>query len=150
MAFSLRICLVIGLAAAGLWGCEAGPGPSHDAESVDGWAVSDVAPRSEEDTAHIVDIGDPMDADGPSPVDDAAADTGDALMVDDGVSPAPWVCPADVVCVDALPFLHAADTGLDGQSQLDGYSCAPETDESGPEVVYRVEVFTAGFLSAAV
>ncbi len=146
MAFSLRICLVIGLAAAGLWGCEAGPGPSHDAESVDGWAVSDVAPRSEEDTAHIVDIGDAMDADGPSPVDDAASATGD-----DDVSPEPpWVCPPAVVCVDALPFLHAADTGLDGQSQLDGYSCAPETDESGPEVVYRVEVFTAGFLSAAV
>ena len=33
---------------------------------------------------------------------------------------------------------------------LDGYSCAPSTDESGREVVYRVEVPADGFLSAAV
>jgi hypothetical protein len=33
---------------------------------------------------------------------------------------------------------------------LDAYSCAPTTNESGPEVVFRVTVPAAGFLSAAV
>jgi hypothetical protein len=37
-----------------------------------------------------------------------------------------------------------------GGSVLVAYACAPDTDESGPEIVYRVSVPAAGFLSAAV
>ncbi len=60
---------------------------------------------------------------------------------------APGVCPAGVVCVDQLPFVAEGDTTL-GASQHDRYSCAPTTDESGPETVYRVEVPTSGVLVA--
>jgi hypothetical protein len=56
-------------------------------------------------------------------------------------------CPDGIVCVDALPFVHQATTS-GGSSSFDAYSCAPDTDESGPEVVYRVTITEAGFLSA--
>ena len=59
-------------------------------------------------------------------------------------------CPVGVTCVTSFPFTDYRDTSLEGASALDGYACAPSTDESGPEVVYRVTVPTAGFLSAAV
>lgn len=59
----------------------------------------------------------------------------------------PGSCPAGVVCVDQLPFIVEGDTTL-GAAQHDRYSCAPATDESGPENVYRLEVPTAGVLVA--
>lgn len=56
-------------------------------------------------------------------------------------------CPPGVICVDALPYLGSATTtGL--PSALDGYACAPGTDESGPEQVYRVTLAADGFLAA--
>lgn len=59
----------------------------------------------------------------------------------------PLACPAGVTCVDAFPFVAEGDTTL-GQSRFDTYACAPTTDESGPENVYRVELATAGLLVA--
>ncbi len=59
-------------------------------------------------------------------------------------------CPAGLVCVDSFPFHDENDTAASGARALAGYSCAPATDESGPEVVYRVTVPADGFLSAAV
>jgi hypothetical protein len=55
-----------------------------------------------------------------------------------------------VVCVDTFPFTDAGDTAALPPRRLDRYACAPGTDESGPEAVYRVHALTAGFLSAAV
>jgi len=49
--------------------------------------------------------------------------------------------------VDTLPFVHAGDT-TGGASTFDSYACAPDLDESGPEVVYRVTVSERGFLAA--
>ena len=66
-----------------------------------------------------------------------------------GTSTGEPACPAGVICVDTFPFTDTRDTQA-GASVLDGYACAPDTDESGPEIVYRVSVPAAGFLSAAV
>lgn len=77
-----------------------------------------------------------------------ALDRTRAVLVDevDGIDPAmppllgqgtaddPWE-------VDALPFVDARDTSLDGVAMIDTYpGCDPDTDESGPEVWYRLEV----------
>ncbi|MCB9549456.1 MAG: murein L,D-transpeptidase catalytic domain family protein [Myxococcales bacterium] len=59
----------------------------------------------------------------------------------------PDACPPGVQCVASLPFLARGDTRRGGPSRFDAYGCAPETDESGPEEVYRVDVPTDGFLA---
>jgi len=59
-------------------------------------------------------------------------------------------CPDGVTCVDTFPFTDHRDTSSEGQTNLDGYSCLPTADESGPEILYRVTVPEAGFLSTAV
>ncbi|MEQ1504364.1 MAG: murein L,D-transpeptidase catalytic domain family protein [Myxococcota bacterium] len=57
-------------------------------------------------------------------------------------------CPPGVICVDALPYVGSSSTtGM--PSALDGYSCAATTDESGPEVVYRVTLAEEGLLAAS-
>jgi hypothetical protein len=58
----------------------------------------------------------------------------------------PGPCPQGVVCVDHLPFQHEGTT-LGGQRMFDGYACAPEVGEAGPEKVYRVFIPTRGFLA---
>ncbi|MEZ4323369.1 MAG: murein L,D-transpeptidase catalytic domain family protein [Myxococcota bacterium] len=55
-------------------------------------------------------------------------------------------CPAGMVCVDSFPYVES-NTTTGGQAQLNGYSCAPSTNEAGSEVVYRVEVDEPGFLA---
>lgn len=55
-------------------------------------------------------------------------------------------CPDDVTCVDTFPTVVSGDTQK-GSSRFDSYDCAPDTDESGPEHVYRVDLPEAGFLS---
>lgn len=93
---------------------------------------------------------------------DASADASDpgpdsTVNLDAGPDPdggpqpdAGSTCPQGVICVDTFPFTDNRDTALEGESALDGYSCAPTLDESGPEIVYRVTVSADGFLSAAV
>lgn len=63
-----------------------------------------------------------------------------------GASP----CPDGVTCVTTFPFSDQRDTSLEGETVLDAYGCSPATDESGPEIVYRVTVPDDGFLSVAV
>lgn len=58
-------------------------------------------------------------------------------------------CPDGVICPGAFPFHDDNDTS-DGTRMFDHYSCAPNTNESGPEVIYRVVLPEPGFLSAAV
>lgn len=89
--------------------------------------------------------------------DTAPEDTADAPPAEDAGTPdtaqapdAAAPCPAGVTCVDSLPFTTSGDTSALASGSLDAYSCAPETDESGPEAVYRVNLPQAGFLSAAV
>ncbi|MFO0550014.1 MAG: hypothetical protein U0271_16585 [Polyangiaceae bacterium] len=59
-------------------------------------------------------------------------------------------CPVGVTCVETFPFTDTRDTSVEGDMAIDAYDCAPDTDEGGPEIVYRVHIPTDGFLSAAV
>jgi hypothetical protein len=78
---------------------------------------------------------------------DAGADAG----TDTGTeADAEQACPTGVTCVTTFPFHDERDTSTAPPGKLDGYSCSPTTDESGPEIVYRVTTPSAGFLSAAV
>ncbi len=56
-------------------------------------------------------------------------------------------CPDGVTCVTEFPYTHSATTTGASSDQLDGYSCSPSTNESGPEVIYRVDVPADGFLA---
>ncbi len=86
---------------------------------------------------------------------DVADVPGEADVVDDGdavedVDAEPPPCPDGVTCVDSFPFHDERDTSVEGTSTFDAYSCAAGTDESGPEILYRVTVPADGFLSVAV
>lgn len=59
-------------------------------------------------------------------------------------------CPSGMICPSSFPFHHDGDTTQSTDRQLDGYSCAPDTDESGPEIIYRLTLPEDGFVSAAV
>ncbi len=111
-------------------GCGAGATPSHDA----GPSGADAG----------LSDGGPPDAGTP---DSGLPDGGgpDGGSMDGGTS-----CPAGIICVDQFPFHDDNDTSLAPPGTLEGYSCAPVTDESGPEVIYRVSLPHSGFLSAAV
>ena len=57
--------------------------------------------------------------------------------------------PDNPIVVDSFPFTDSRST-LDAPSDgFDAYACAPETDESGKEVIYRVEVPSAGVLQVS-
>ncbi len=76
-----------------------------------------------------------------------ADDTALGLDTSDDDSADP--CEEGVVCVDSFPFHAEADTLTGGTRTFDAYSCSPDTDESGPELIWRVDLPAAGFLSAA-
>ena len=87
--------------------------------------------------------------------DDVAAPGLDGSVVDGSIEEdagpdAAAGCPEGVTCVSTFPFGDDRDTSVEPDGRLDGYSCASTTDESGPEVIYRVSVPEAGFLSVAV
>ncbi len=76
------------------------------------------------------------------------AETGDSAVDTSDTSPpcAPegaWDCP---IAVEAFPYSDARDTTDAPESVVDAYACAPATDESGGEFVYRVEVPAEGAL----
>lgn len=91
------------------------------------------------------DAGAPDAGPGDAGAPDAGTPASDAGTPDAGLA-----CPAGLVCVDRFVFTHGADTRTAPRDLFDRYSCAPTIDESGSEVVYRVEVPADGFLSAAV
>lgn len=125
-----------------LWGCEPGtevPGRA----GADAAAPVDFEGPAEGDAAAVPpgesDAAEEADAFAPEPVDAPDAAPPDAAVDPDA-------CPPGTLCVD-LPHEHRATTSGAASSRFDTYGCAPETDESGPEVVYRVEVPAAGFLA---
>ncbi len=96
-------------------------------------------PLGGDDTAVQHDSGDseaPLDSD----------DTGEE-PVDDTGEPQADECPDGVTCVEHLPFA-VRDTTVGGAEDFDSYACSPGTDESGPELVYRVTLTESGFLAA--
>ncbi len=89
----------------------------------------------------------PPDDDDVADDDDDAADDDDTGDDDDDTT---GDCPDGMICVDTFPFVDTADTAVDGARVFDAYGCSPGTDESGPEVVYRVTVPQAGWLGVAI
>lgn len=79
-------------------------------------------------------------------VDDAEPDV--VVLVDSAdVHEGP--CPPDLPCITSFPTRVEATT-VGGAAAFDVYSCAPATNEAGPERVWAVVVPEAGFLSVAV
>jgi len=52
--------------------------------------------------------------------------------------------------IDHVPYHHDCDTTLSPHADFDSYSCAPMTDEKGPEVIYVFSAETTGMLTATV
>jgi hypothetical protein len=59
-------------------------------------------------------------------------------------------CPAGVTCVEDFPFSDPRDTSADGVMAIPSYACAPDTNEGGPEILYRLWLPSDGFVSATV
>lgn len=51
--------------------------------------------------------------------------------------------------IDSLPFSDTRDTGAQGESSFEVYSCSA-ADESGPEIVYELRIDRSGTLTVAV
>lgn len=58
-------------------------------------------------------------------------------------------CDSDPTCISTFPSRISADTTA-GTREWDSYDCASETNESGPELVYRVVIQEPGFFSAQI
>jgi hypothetical protein len=63
----------------------------------------------------------------------------------DGTSGDP--CPSGVTCVSSFPYTARTTTTGAGSDRFDSYACASGTDESGPEVIFEVELPDDGFLA---
>ena len=84
--------------------------------------------------------GDDMELDMDSSITDQDAGTQD---------PPPARCqPGEERCVDAFPARLTGSTTTSTQSRYDRYACAPDTDEGGPELLYRLLLDEPGFLAA--
>jgi len=58
-------------------------------------------------------------------------------------------CPDGMICVDSFPWTGTADT-TQGSRHFEAYGCEPGTDESGPEIIYRISPPEEGFLGVRV
>ncbi len=68
-------------------------------------------------------------------------------MQDGSFTPGTAAAPLEI---GAFPFTDQRWTAGAASDTLDGYSCAPDTDESGPEMLYHFYTPTGGTLSAVV
>mgnify|MGYP002635337404 CR=1 FL=1 len=63
-------------------------------------------------------------------------------------------CPDGASCNPTLvvnfPFATASDTSSSSEAHIDRWACAPDIDESGPELWYVIEVGEPGVLSASI
>jgi hypothetical protein len=67
--------------------------------------------------------------------------------IEDGPSSGTELAPREIT---AFPFEDQRWTAGAASDVLDAYACAPSTDESGPEMLYRFEAATSGTLHAVV
>lgn len=56
----------------------------------------------------------------------------------------------DPIRITSLPYTHSANTSESSVREADSYSCAPSTDESGPEVVYQIDADVSGIITVSV
>jgi hypothetical protein len=122
--------------------------------------LSDLPDSGAPDAANPSDASDPSDRSDPSdaaPSDAGTADSGEPdAAVDAGTDDAGVAdtgtgnCPVGVTCVETFPFGDDRDTSVEPPGTFSSYSCKPTVNEGGSEIVYRVTVPEAGFLSAAI
>jgi hypothetical protein len=160
-----RVALPAYLVAVGLAGCSGVESLTFEpdaAERAD--STEDAAPDAEIADVPLPDAAPPdAPADAPpgDPPSDTAADTpGDRSdlaeeVADDGDEGDASLHPGsgtweDPWRIHAFPYVHAGDTSLSDVDVVDSYACAPATNESGPEVVYRIEVPQDGILAVFV
>ncbi len=82
------------------------------------------------------------------PVVDPVVDPADPMDPMDPVIPSD-PCLAEAGCFNTFPT-QIVDTTTGGTRSFDAYSCRPETNESGPERLYRLDLPHAGFLAIEV
>ena len=95
----------------------------------------------------------PHSGDGPRNHNGAPDDSGSPDSGDTGAGSDPGAaedCPEGVTCIDSWPWSGSGNTANSSLSDFDSYGCAPSTDESGPEQLYRLTVKSPGFLAVAV
>jgi len=63
---------------------------------------------------------------------------------------APYGSSGNPILVDGFPFSDSRDTELSPSSLFDSYSCAPTTDEGGPEFIYQLTIPASGQLTATI
>ena len=59
-------------------------------------------------------------------------------------------CASGYECADSFPYDTTGDTSASALDLWDYYSCAPNTNESGPEIIYEVVLDEDGFLAASI
>lgn len=85
---------------------------------------------------------------GPPDTAEPSADSGAADSGGQDCGPrGTFACP---ITVASFPYSDARDTAQALQDSADTYSCAPSTEEGGPEWVYAVDLASAGTLTPAV
>lgn len=120
-------------------------------------------PATTQDMGAPEDMRQPQDMrqpeDMPAPVDQGAADMGAADLgvtdmgeADMGGPPCAlgdgsWCAPIPIM---SFPYTDTRDTRQAPPSHIDRYACAPQTDESGRELYYRLVLTEATFLTARV
>ena len=106
-------------------------GPEDPGGAPDGAGAGDAGPVT--DAAPAPDAGDP---DPPRP---------------DAGPPCPSGARCNPIPIDAFPFEDQRDTRQAPEADVDRWApCAPDTDEGGGEIYYRVEVPSDGVLTVAV
>lgn len=105
------------------------PPDSHEPHDTHDTTAAELGPETSSDTST-----------------DTGAETSDADTSDRGevVAPPPAGTPDDPIAVSRWPFVVSGDTATSRSDSLDRYGCAPNTDESGPELVYRFDLEAAG------
>ncbi|NCG21603.1 MAG: hypothetical protein GWP91_21525 [Rhodobacterales bacterium] len=77
-------------------------------------------------------------------------DTGSTITPTATTNPCTLGLGCNPIPVTSFPFEDARNTADAPGSEADSYSCAPDTDESGPEWFYEITVPEAGILSVRV
>ncbi len=56
----------------------------------------------------------------------------------------------DPIRITEFPYTHTGNTSESTTREVDNYSCAPSTNESGPEIVYQIDADVSGIISVSV
>ncbi len=136
----------------------AGSGVSFIEYRVDGWLLTDDSTGLEYAVPPDFDLVYTFGYTGERSLEvrayDAANNLTDTLskqiVVPDVELPDDPECATSYECADTFPYDTSGDTSTSGLSAWDYYSCAPSTNESGPEIIYEVILDEDGFLAATV